>query len=473
MIERGIYDEIAGFMAGMDPKKVIAFKPSEANQNRLSICRSLLLLALMAVSFHTNAQSVLAIGNTPNGPYLYSFNTLDCSYCPFMVAPPGDDFLVLPNGDILAMRSVFPNVEIKIYAPPSNSPLQTFVLPLLSWYDCIEGPGTILYVSGREGLYTFDYNTGTLTFIGQWPMAHPFIMPELIVINGTYYGLGGVINSGVRNFYRLDMGDPSQSVLLFNDVSIMWQDGLFGINNGPMPGVFVADFAPGNQTLQVYDTTTNNFNLQCPLAPNLGGFYNETPLGVSYNCLCLTDAGTVPTPNATRCVNEVFAFTHTGGFLESDDVRQFILFTNPNDTLGSIIAISDTPSFGFDPAAMQTGVTYYFATIAGDDLNGGVDLNDPCLDISNARELIWRPLPGVTFSISNPDLCAGECRTVTADFTGTPPFILTYNTPFGGTITQTFPGATGAFEVCIPANVSPGPIIVEALQLVDAWCSCN
>lgn len=35
MVERSIYDEIAGFMAGMDPKKVIAFKPSEANQNRL------------------------------------------------------------------------------------------------------------------------------------------------------------------------------------------------------------------------------------------------------------------------------------------------------------------------------------------------------------------------------------------------------------------------------------------------------
>jgi len=47
------------------------------------------------------------------------------------------------------------------------------------------------------------------------------------------------------------------------------------------------------------------------------------------------------------------------------------------------------------------------------------------------------------------------------------------NTPFGGTILQTFPEATGAFDVCIPANVSPGPITVEALQLTDAWCSCN
>lgn len=30
-----VYDEVASFMASMDPKKVIAFKPSEANQERL------------------------------------------------------------------------------------------------------------------------------------------------------------------------------------------------------------------------------------------------------------------------------------------------------------------------------------------------------------------------------------------------------------------------------------------------------
>lgn len=36
MIENiSVYDEVASFMASMDPKKVLAFKPSEANQERL------------------------------------------------------------------------------------------------------------------------------------------------------------------------------------------------------------------------------------------------------------------------------------------------------------------------------------------------------------------------------------------------------------------------------------------------------
>ena len=30
-----VYDEVAAFMASMNPEKVIAFKPSEANQERL------------------------------------------------------------------------------------------------------------------------------------------------------------------------------------------------------------------------------------------------------------------------------------------------------------------------------------------------------------------------------------------------------------------------------------------------------
>jgi hypothetical protein len=35
MITQTIYDEVADFMASMNPEKVIAFKPSKSNQNRL------------------------------------------------------------------------------------------------------------------------------------------------------------------------------------------------------------------------------------------------------------------------------------------------------------------------------------------------------------------------------------------------------------------------------------------------------
>jgi hypothetical protein len=158
--------------------------------------------------------------------------------------------------------------------------------------------------------------------------------------------------------------------------------------------------------------------------------------------------------------------------LDANDILRYILFSNPSDTAGSIVATSATPNFNF-ASPLQTGVTYYIAAIAGNNLNGNVDLNDPCLDFSNALQVEWKPLPAVTFSVANPNVCAGACTTVTATFTGTAPFTLTYTSPASGTVTQTFSGNTGTFQVCTLPGSPPGSLVVTATELVDAWCTCN
>lgn len=89
------------------------------------------------------------------------------------------------------------------------------------------------------------------------------------------------------------------------------------------------------------------------------------------------------------------------------------------------------------------------------------------------KTLAAAPLPAVTFSVANPNVCAGACTTVTASFTGTPPFTLTYSTPTAGTVTQTFPGNSGTFQVCVPALAQPGSLQVSATGLTDANCTCN
>ena len=122
---------------------------------------------------------------------------------------------------------------------------------------------------------------------------------------------------------------------------------------------------------------------------------------------------------------------------------------------------------------MQTGVTYYAAAIAGNNTNGNVDLNDPCLDISNAVPVTWQPLATVTFSIADPNICAGNCTTVTVMFTGTAPYTLTYTTPASGAVTQIFTGNSGTFQVCTAAGSPPGSLILQATGLTDAWCTCE
>lgn len=175
--------------------------------------------------------------------------------------------------------------------------------------------------------------------------------------------------------------------------------------------------------------------------------------------LCPGSQATVPPPDQT--------------FLESDDILRYILFSDLNDTLGSILATSSSPLFSFNSATMQTNVTYFIAAIAGNNLNGNVNLNDPCLDFSNALEVVWLALPAVTFSAADPNVCAGACTTVTAHFTGTAPFVLTYTTPAAGSTTQTFSGNSGTFQVCTPVGSPPGSLVVQATSVVDAWCTCQ
>jgi hypothetical protein len=203
-----------------------------------------------------------------------------------------------------------------------------------------------------------------------------------------------------------------------------------------------------------------------------------TPNGVIFTLFfcstcCETYAGFIPSSPLSLCPDENATVPPAyQPFLEAGDILQYILYSNPANPPGSILATSNTPTFAFNPATMQTGVTYYIAAIAGNNVGGNVDFNDPCLDISNAIQVIWRPLPGVVFSVANPDVCAGACTAVAATFTGAAPFTLTYTTP-AGAMTQTFSGNTGTFQVCTPAGSAPGSFSVQATALTDLYCACN
>jgi hypothetical protein len=191
-------------------------------------------------------------------------------------------------------------------------------------------------------------------------------------------------------------------------------------------------------------------------------------------CLCSTFAGTVNNVTFNVCVpGSVTVPYNNNATLDGNDILRYILFSDPADTLGSLLVQSSSPTIAFDPASMQTGIPYYLATIVGDDLAGNVNLNDPCLDISNtAAQVIWREQPAVAFSVANPDVCVGECVTITATFTGTPPFALTYTTP-AGTFTESFQGNTSVILVCVPSGAPTGPLQVQAVSLTDGWCACQ
>ena len=208
-----------------------------------------------------------------------------------------------------------------------------------------------------------------------------------------------------------------------------------------------------------------------------------TPAGFGFNlficCVaCETDAGEITAGPLELCPNDLASVPPaTGTFLDSDDLMEYILFTDLADTLGSIIATSSTPEFAFDPATMQMGVTYYIAALAGDDLNGNVDLIDPCLDISNAIEVVWHIEPSVAFTANFAEVCADGCYDIEIYFIGTAPFHLqgevvdADNTVVA--IDEIYNGNFAVMTICLLEATPAGNLIIQATGLTDVNCECN
>ncbi len=208
-------------------------------------------------------------------------------------------------------------------------------------------------------------------------------------------------------------------------------------------------------------------------------YYNGNALGISFDIAfccppCVVKAGLIPSAPLNLCPEAIATVPPaTPNVLPPGTMLQYILFSDPGDTLGSIVSISNTPNFSFDPAVMQEGVTYYIAAIAGNEINGNVDLSDRCLDISNqAVPVTWRPKPSVFFS-SDADVCKGNCVDIKVELSGEPPFTLTYDNTYTGIQTKIYTDHFGILKFCIPPNAPDDKFHIQAIKLTDKFCICE
>jgi hypothetical protein len=439
----------------------------------------IMLLICLGFSFHTNAQIIYAAVGDDNGQrFVYKIDLSTCSFC--AVTPPSNnlgsaDIIILPGGEVLNIKGVISNGIIRTLPPPSTQVVWQSNNPQ-GYFTGQLAPNGLVYLAGAVGLGTFDPSTNTIVYIGNWP--NTFVdLGDLYYINGVLYGTA-YSSSGNQVLVQINTNDPSQSVIVGPLFVTFGAEG--GTWNGNA-GIFYSGNNIEITDIFFYNAQTGTSELICDLPNDLAitGLSFPPPGLPEYPCVvtCTTNAGVLPAGGPyNTCTNGTLNFpATTGTTLDANDLLRYILFTNPSDTAGSIVAVNNTPSFAFNPATMQTGVTYYIAAMAGNGVSSNIDLNDPCLDFSNALQVIWRPLPAVALAVAgNPNVCAGDCRTVTATFTpeNSGPFTLTYTSP-GGTFTQSFASNTGSFQVCIPAGAVPGPLQVQATSLTDAWCTCQ
>ncbi len=440
------------------------------------------------------AQNLYIAGNSTDGDYsLGQFDPATCTYCEEFVIPHTlfssalTDIVALPNGQVLVWGS---GGEFYIFDPPNTTPLVTVNLNGTNqfFFGGLLMPSGNVYIPGflSQGgnaipkLYEYNTTTNTVSEVGNLP-ANQFLS-DLFFWNGQLYGFMTDENNSpsTNHLVLVQLGPPITLTVQQTYGGVFCSVPTASITSGPNAGIYTGVLDPicSGSELFEFDLPNNSTSLVCEILPTgypyglsaVPSGFPPPPVG----CSCATDAGSVENLATNICVpsNATVPFNNDA-VLDANDILRYILFSNPADTLGSIVATSATPSFAFNPATMQTGVTYYLASIAGNNLNGTIDLNDPCLDISNAAQVVWRPLPTVTFSVANPQVCAGACTDVTATFAGTAPFTLTYSSPASGTVTQTFSGNTGTFQVCTAAGSLPGSLVVQATRVVDAWCTCE
>ncbi len=449
---------------------------------RKGLLKFVWLFAFQILCVMAKGQIIYAIvyNNDDNNEYLYAINLNTCEACPVTppLNPPGfvTGLIMLPNGSHLYAGGF--NLY-RFEPPPGVGVVWSYNNPSMYWLCGTLAPNGLVYLGGETGLGSYNPANNDVQLIGSWPSGVAYV-EHLFYLNGILYGLGYNQSGSEQYLIEINVTDPTQSVVLAGPQPLIPMGGaLGGIWNGN-DGIFHSvNFGFSITDIFFYDIQSGTSELICDLPNNLGfsDFSYLAPGGQHHNCLviCTTDAGTLPQAGPYNiCTNSTLNFpAATGTVLDANDILRYILFSNPADTAGSIVATSSTTTFTFNPATMQTGLTYYIAAMAGNGVNGNVDLNDPCLDFSNALQVIWRPLPSVTFSVANPDVCAGGCTSVTATFTGTSPFTLTYTTPGSGPQTQTFSNNTGTFQTCVPAGAPAGSFQIAATKVVDVWCTCE
>ncbi len=402
---------------------------------------------------------------------IYSLNISTCATSFVSSAAAYNDMAV---GTGTTYYGLFGN---EVYSINASTGTSTFIAsvgdPIVTGLEV--GPTGTIYVLGTN-LFAVNPSTGVVTTLGALPNGWVSV-GDMVFLDGQFYATV-YQPSGPDLLINVNITNPALSTVVNSSLPGFLVAGA-GVNNPNCPKMYWFDFTGGNSNIWEYDVNTQTWTQKCPGFPFPAGGAG-TPSGYSFpfNCgVCTTDAGSINSTPLTFCLNNpaVVPFNNNA-VLDSDDLLQYILFSNLANPTGSILATNNTGTFNYN-AAYVPGQTYYVATIAGNNVSGNVDLSDPCFDISNLVPVVWRPKPSVVFSAPPGPFCAGACITLSANFTGTPPFSLDATAFFAGnplnTISQTFNTNTGTVTVCPPASLPNGALSVQATSLTDAFCVCD
>ncbi len=310
----------------------------------------------------------------------------------------------------------------------------TGVAPYSISYD--DGTGNIQTLNGiTQNPYTFvESPTGTTTYclttmsdnncVGTGSGCGEIVVNTDVVVDSTEVECNLTSTAYTVTVY-ISGGDPSSYTVT----------GLPGTLSG---NVFVSNPVPSGTGYSLVVDDGNSCNPQ-------------TVAQTLVDCDCQTDAGNMSPTLVSECGNgPIDVPAATGTFTDADDLIRYVLRPDNSTVLSTVLATNNTPSFSFNPATMTYGTTYYVSAIAGNDNgSGNVDLNDPCLNVSNATPIVFHEIPTAVWDETK-QICEGDNTTLEVMLTGQSPWTITYQ-----------PSGVGTNPVTISANTSPFQVPVS------------
>ncbi len=421
-----------------------------------------------------SAQNILVmLGTTTNT--IVSVNLVTCEQTPVApgLAMPIGDFWMMPDGSIYVYSgsSIPPyNSQMYLYDPITSTTSLLLTLPISGGGGLHGLTDSTLLWQVNSNFYIYNINQNTATLVGTQGGFNTF--SEIFEYNGDLY-----IYTSNASFYKITLSPTFslQQVSIFPPTTAR----LIGICNK------IFGWENGDEFFGELDMSTGDYNPLCYGDFDDSGFYSWAPDPLNASgplCDCTSESGSFfGPPLLTACSLDPIPLQHNGDqLLDGDDDLVFAVgfydYSAEPDVQYNILYTYTDPIATFIPGIMQTGVMYFIFAVAANALPGTVDFTDPCADFTRIyRRVRWSESPTVSFS-GAPIICGnGSCQTISATFTGSSPFSLTYQVTAGGntqTFTQTFNSLSGSFQVCAPAGYS-GPLTVNATNLVDGNCTCG
>ncbi len=424
--------------------------------------RKFLLASIFALTTFQVSSAQFVYGYL-NGQ-LAMFDLSNCQICNLFPLPGNGlpDVVVLPDGSVVYSSSAG---TCTVYSSQGS------ILGTGTFGQSVESVcyhNGVLYVAVNDGLYTIDLVTYQTSFIGNWASGMP-TLTGLYSLNGVLYGME-LSNSTPRAIWQINTTTPSASTFVQNMAAGTLQPRGVAASNGT---VYYATGGPfTTYAIWSYNQATNTSQQLCTTPNTFWGIWVEPVATAPLNCFCSTDAGMLAGNSTTICgTGDYIGSPAIGSNLDGNDILRYFLVSNAQNPATTVVASSASPTFSFNPATMSLNTVYYFIAGAGNEINGNLDFSDPCLDFSHPISVVWRPQPTLAIS-GGGNVCEGGCITLTVVFSGTPPFSITYDTPYSTGQIQGFALLNNTFQVCPPQSAIPGPGLFQVTSFNDAFCIC-